>query len=362
MIHFGKISKATFLSEYWQKKPLLIKQALPNFISPISADELAGLSLEDDFESRLINGSIEHHNWQLTNGPFEEPDFFNLPDKNWTLLVQGVDRFIPEVEHLIDHFNFIPRWRFDDVMISYAARGGSVGPHFDYYDVFLLQGTGQRQWHLSDQFCQLDNYLESTPLRIMKRFEAQQSFVVEAGDVLYIPPKIAHHGVSMSDDCTTLSFGYRSYTGQEIFENNCPKNFENSYYQDPIWKNDNPSAYIPDSALQKANSMAKISAHDFAKFVTSMDTLDQKILQDFEFEQQQLNFSDRTNYRLHAVCKIAYIKDKDMTRFFINGHEFTPQGELDAMIKFCNTRQIDAKKHPHLAQALFATHLISASA
>lgn len=361
MIHFGKISKSVFLRDYWQKKPLLIKQALSNFISPISADELAGLSLEDDFESRLVKGSIKDQNWVLTNGPFQESDFFNMPKDNWTLLVQGVDRFIPEVEQLIDHFNFIPRWRFDDVMISYAPCGGSVGPHFDYYDVFLLQGSGRRQWHLSDQFCQLDNYLESTPLRIMKRFEIQQSFTVEPGDVLYVPPKIAHHGISMSDDCTTLSFGYRSYTGQELFGDNCPKNIKNSYYQDPIWKNNPFTAYIPNDALKLANKMAKISGADFAKFVTKLDVLDQKILQNLEFEQQQIHFSNQTIYKLHAVCKIAYIEDKDINRFFINGYEFRPKGKVEAMIEFCNTRQIDAKKHPQLTKALFEANLISPS-
>ncbi|SMN02441.1 FIG002776: hypothetical protein [uncultured Candidatus Thioglobus sp.] len=218
MIHFGKISQQQFLSDYWQKKPLLIKHALPDFISPISPDELAGLALEPEFESRLITGSIESNDWSLKNAPLNEQDFSELPAQNWTLLVQGVDRYIDEVHQLIKQFDFIPRWRFDDVMISYAATGGSVGPHFDYYDVFLLQGTGTRRWHLSTQHCKIDNYLKDVPLRIMKKFHSEQVFDVEPGDVLYVPPKVAHHGVSLDDECTTLSFGYRALSATELCE------------------------------------------------------------------------------------------------------------------------------------------------
>ena len=118
MIHFGAISVEEFLKDYWQKKPLLIRQALPDFISPISPDELAGLSLEEEFESRLVQGSVVDQQWSLTNGPFTEDTFSQLPEQDWTLLVQGVDRFVDEVHDLIQQFDFIPRWRFDDVMIS----------------------------------------------------------------------------------------------------------------------------------------------------------------------------------------------------------------------------------------------------
>ena len=132
MIHFGNISRKQFLQEYWQKKPLLIKNALPNFICPLSPEELAGLSCEEEFESRLVTGSTNNNIWKITNGPFDETTFSNLPKKEWTLLVQGVDRYIEDIYHLVNEFDFIPRWRFDDVMISYAASGGSVGPHYDY--------------------------------------------------------------------------------------------------------------------------------------------------------------------------------------------------------------------------------------
>ncbi|CAC9537419.1 FIG002776: hypothetical protein [uncultured Gammaproteobacteria bacterium] len=353
MIHFGQVSEQEFLANYWQKKPLLIKQALPDFISPISPDELAGLSLEEEFESRLITGSISNQQWSFTEGPFTEDSFSDLSENNWTLLVQGVDRFIPEIETLITHFDFIPRWRFDDVMISYAAKGGSVGPHFDFYDVFLLQGSGKRRWNLSTKNCRLDNYLKDVPLRIMNEFISEQVFDVEPGDILYLPPKVAHHGVSLSDDCTTLSFGYRSYSAKEMFES-LPEHQTTSYYQDPIWDTQNNSALIPNSALKIANNIAEISASDFAKFVTKLDTLDRKILQQFEFQQQQLEFNVNANYQLFSVCKIAYIEINNQMKFFINGFSLDNHSVTqESLINFCNQRWLSASDNLTLAQRLF---------
>ena len=139
----GGLTAREFMRDYWQKKPLLIRQAIPDFESPIDADELAGLALEEEVESRLV---IEHGErpWELRRGPFAEDEFSKLPEREWTLLVQAVDQFVPEVSELLENFRFLPSWRVDDVMISFAAPGGSVGPHFDNYDVFLLQGHGKR--------------------------------------------------------------------------------------------------------------------------------------------------------------------------------------------------------------------------
>ena len=357
MIHFGKISEQEFLTDYWQKKPLLIKHALPNFISPISPDELAGLSLEEDFESRLITGSTTSRQWSLTQGPFSEATFETLPEKEWTLLVQGVDRQLDEIHDLIQHFDFIPRWRFDDVMISYAATGGSVGPHFDYYDVFLLQGSGRRRWELSSQFCTLGNYLKDVPLRIMDQFTPEQTLEVEPGDVLYIPPKIAHHGVSMSDDCTTLSFGYRSYSTQELFAHS--QDIKAGYYQDPIWKNQQTPGLIPNSAVQMANKIAAISATEFAEFVTKLDTLDVQILQQFEYAQQTVKFQSDAVYQLHPACKIAYLETDKKIQVFLNGSLINTQG-LDSkdLIDFCNTRELQASSLPDLTQQLFNLHVL----
>ena len=358
MIHFGAISEQEFLANYWQKKPLLIKQALPDFISPIAPDELAGLSLEDEFESRLVRGSTSDNKWSLTNGPFTDNTFSKLPEQDWTLLVQGVDRFIDEVHDLIKHFDFIPRWRFDDVMISYAAKGGSVGPHFDYYDVFLLQGSGRRRWHISSKHCELDNYLDDVPLRIMNTFEAEQVWDVEPGDVLYVPPKVAHHGVSLDDECTTLSFGYRAYSAQELLESvNQQSEDKNQYYQDPIWHNQNTPALIPNSAIIQAQKTLDIGAEDFACFVTQLDSLDVQLLQHFEPDV----FDKKAHYQLHPSCKIAYLLINEMPKVFINGHYFDTQAfdtNLNLLINFCNQRSIDATQYLELATHLFKENLV----
>ena len=210
----GGMTAREFMRDYWQKKPLLIRQAIPDFESPIDADELAGLALEEEVESRLV---IEHGErpWELRRGPFAEDEFGKLPEREWTLLVQAVDQFVPEVGELLEHFRFLPSWRIDDVMISYAAPGGSVGPHFDNYDVFLLQGAGQRHWQIG-QMCDSDSaLLEHADLRILADFQATDEWTLEPGDMLYLPPRLAHSGVAV-DDCLTYSVGFRAPSAAEV--------------------------------------------------------------------------------------------------------------------------------------------------
>ncbi|QGZ30899.1 cupin domain-containing protein [Stutzerimonas stutzeri] len=210
----GGISAREFLRDYWQKKPLLIRQAIPAFESPISPDELAGLSLEEEVESRLV---IEHgeHPWELRRGPFGEETYQNLPERDWTLLVQAVDQLVPEVAELIEHFRFLPNWRIDDVMVSFAAPGGGVGPHFDNYDVFLLQAHGQRRWRLG-QMCDSDSpLLAHADLRILADFQGTDEWVLEPGDMLYLPPRLAHFGTA-EDACMTYSLGFRAPSAAEV--------------------------------------------------------------------------------------------------------------------------------------------------
>ncbi len=210
----GGISAREFLRDYWQKKPLLIRQAIPNFESPLSPDELAGLALEEQVESRMV---IEHGErpWELRRGPFAEDAFQNLPERDWTLLVQAVDQFVPEVAELREHFHFLPSWRIDDVMISYAAPGGGVGPHFDNYDVFLLQAQGQRRWKIG-QMCDSDSsMLDHADLRILADFDETDDWVLEPGDMLYLPPRLAHFGTAV-DECMTYSVGFRAPSAAEV--------------------------------------------------------------------------------------------------------------------------------------------------
>lgn len=216
----GGITPAQFLAEYWQKKPLLIKNAIPNFTGLLSPEELAGLACEDEVQSRIveeINGT-----WHASHGPFDDADFARLPERpdsahRWTLLVQSVNHFLPEASQLLQQFDFIPHARLDDLMVSYAPDGGGVGPHFDSYDVFLLQGQGKRLWRISEQTDL--SLIEGAPLRILKNFDTAQEWLLEAGDMLYLPPHLAHWGIAVSDgvvDCMTYSIGFRAPKNQEL--------------------------------------------------------------------------------------------------------------------------------------------------
>ena len=210
----GGISAREFLRDYWQKKPLLVRQAIPGFESPVSPDELAGLSLEEEVESRLV---IEHGEtpWELRRGPFSEETYQNLPERDWTLLVQAVDQLVPEVAELIEHFRFLPNWRIDDVMVSFAAPGGGVGPHFDNYDVFLLQAHGQRRWRVGQMCDSESKMLKHADLRILADFQGTDEWVLEPGDMLYLPPRLAHFGTA-EDACMTYSLGFRAPSAAEV--------------------------------------------------------------------------------------------------------------------------------------------------
>lgn len=211
----GGLSPAEFLETYWQKKPLLIRGALPGFESPVSPDELAGLACEDDVTARLILEKGGDYPWQLRHGPFTEDDFAELPPTHWTLLVSEVDRWVPDVAALLDFFRFIPSWRIDDVMISYAPEEGGVGAHVDNYDVFLLQAKGHRRWQINHTPVLEENLIEDIDVSMLSDFVPEEDWVLAPGDMLYLPPRIAHYGVAL-DDCMTYSIGFRVPSHQDI--------------------------------------------------------------------------------------------------------------------------------------------------
>jgi len=215
-INWGDLTVEEFLSDYWQQKPLLIRNAFPNFEPVITSDELAGLSLEQEVESRLIQFKPDRSEYQLDCGPLNEETFANLPESDWTLLVQAVDHYSPKAKALLNAFNFIPNWRIDDLMISYATPGGGVGPHYDNYDVFLIQAEGTRRWELGGIESSQSPRLADAPVLILSEFKSQESFDLEPGDMLYLPPQVAHNGVATSEDCVTYSAGFRAPSDAEI--------------------------------------------------------------------------------------------------------------------------------------------------
>jgi 50S ribosomal protein L16 3-hydroxylase len=211
----GGLTTETFLRDYWQKKPLLIRQAIPDFNTPLSPDELAGLACETEVESRLI---LEKHGpapWYLEHGPFDETRFAHLPTTHWTLLIQKANQLLPELAELLELFNFIPSWRVDDVMVSYASAHGSVGPHVDQYDVFLLQGLGTRRWQITTQDTSQSPLWDNTELQILQEFMPEKEWELMPGDMLYLPPNVAHYGVALND-CMTFSIGFRAPCYSEL--------------------------------------------------------------------------------------------------------------------------------------------------
>ncbi|MBU9680941.1 cupin domain-containing protein [Burkholderia multivorans] len=207
----GGLTPAQFMRRYWQKKPLLIRQAMPGVKPPVTRDALFDLAADYDAESRLITHF--RNKWQLAHGPFEPGSLPAVTRDAWTLLVQGLDLHVDAARALLDRFRFIPDARLDDLMISYATDGGGVGPHFDSYDVFLLQVEGRRRWRIG---AQQDLSLQAgVPLKILANFEPTDEWVLEPGDMLYLPPHIAHDGVA-DGECMTCSIGFRAPSAGEL--------------------------------------------------------------------------------------------------------------------------------------------------
>lgn len=209
-----------FLRNYWHKHPLLIRNAFANFQSPLQPEDLAGLACEDGVLARLISHDRATDDWNVRTGPFQETDFPGLPDHDWTLLVQDVDKWDADVRALLEQFRFLPRWRIDDIMISFAATGGSVGAHVDHYDVFLLQGQGHRRWQIDARAQQGRKaaplaFRDDVELKLLRDFKPTHDWVLGPGDMLYLPPLVPHHGVA-EDACLTFSIGTRAPSSAEL--------------------------------------------------------------------------------------------------------------------------------------------------
>jgi 50S ribosomal protein L16 3-hydroxylase len=211
----GSLSSEQFLTRYWQKKPCLIRRAFANFEPLLDGNDLAGMACEEMVESRLVRGRVEASDWTVEYGPFDENVFSELGEENWTLLVQDVEKHYAPLQELMSRFSFIPDWRLDDLMISFAATGGSVGPHTDQYDVFLLQAEGRRRWQIARSFDA--GLLQNCPLNVLQTFQPEQEWVLEPGDMLYLPPNVAHHGIALEPGMT-WSIGSRAPSGADLLQ------------------------------------------------------------------------------------------------------------------------------------------------
>ncbi len=208
-------SRSQFLAEYWQQKPCLLRQAFPGFVPELDENDVAGLACDERVEARLVTGSYPQQAWGVKHGPFTARELRRLPDSNWTLLVQDAEKHHPPLASILANFSFVPSWRLDDLMISVAARGGSVGPHYDQYDVFLLQASGRRRWQIASRYDA--TLLADCELKILASFVPEAEWELEPGDMLYLPSGVAHHGVALETGMT-WSIGLRAPSQADLLQ------------------------------------------------------------------------------------------------------------------------------------------------
>ena len=342
-----------FLAQCWQKKPVLLSKFIPDFSDSLAPEELAGLACEELVESRLI---MEHEpgKWQLRHGPFEESDFTQLPESNWTVLVQAVDQWVEDVADIKTLFNFLPSWRIDDIMISFAAQGGGVGPHYDYYDVFLLQGQGERNWKIGDR-CDSDTELvRGEELSLLQNFEATKEFNLTVGDALYIPPRFPHWGTATSESLC-YSIGFRAPSMAEMIEG----------FSDFIIKDQDPSQRYEDSDVEVELRSAEIKPElldasyrqlterlaqkqDFAGWFgcyvsqPKYPELIQPLEDELSWEDFSALLSDGVQLTKNPSSRFAFMESsaKDCVLLFVDGAMVSfSMKQLSNIVAFCEARE-----------------------
>jgi 50S ribosomal protein L16 3-hydroxylase len=342
-----------FLAQCWQKKPVLFSKFIPDFSDSLAPEELAGLACEELVESRLI---MEHEpgKWQLRHGPFEESDFTQLPESNWTVLVQAVDQWVEDVADIKTLFNFLPSWRIDDIMISFAAQGGSVGPHYDYYDVFLLQGQGERNWKIGDR-CDSDAELvRGEELSLLQDFEATKEFNLTMGDALYIPPRFPHWGTATSESLC-YSIGFRAPSMAEMIEG----------FSDFIIKDQDPAQRYEDSDVEVELRSAEIKPElldasyrqlterlaqkqDFAGWFgcyvsqPKYPELIQPLEDELSWEDFSALLSDGVQLTKNPSSRFAFMESsaKDCVLLFVDGAMVSfSMKQLSNIVAFCEARE-----------------------
>lgn len=350
----GGLTPSEFLRDYWQKKPLVIRQAFPGFQCPVSADELAGLACEEGVESRIVIENDNGKPWQLHNGPFSADRFSTLPEQNWTLLVQGLDHWVPDIADLLEHFRFIPNWRLDDIMASFAPTGGSVGPHYDQYDVFLLQAQGHRRWTFGGHCDQTSPRVEGTPLRILSTWDGEETVTLAPGDMLYLPPGIGHHGIA-EDDCITLSVGFRAPTMDDILTGFTDflanQSDASDHLNDPdLQVQDNPGTIQPDVVDRLENVIREKLGNRrqltlwFGQYSTAPKSMD--IVVPAEEPASEEDIAEAVNageqMRWNEGSRFAYYDFDDETALFVDGEQFLLKGDARPLAQLlCSAAHVD---------------------
>ena len=346
----GGLTPAGFLKRYWQKKPLLIRGAFPEFNPPLGSRELAGLACEDGVESRLVLQTGRRPGWVVRHGPFRRRDFTRLPADRWTLLVQDVDKHVPEAVTLLAPFCFIPGWRIDDLMVSYAADRGSVGPHVDSYDVFLLQAEGLRRWDISRR----PHALAETAglgLRQVEGFAPEESWLLFPGDMLYLPPGVAHHGVALGPGMT-FSIGFRAPSAAELLADYAGRLLERKprerRYADPDL---NPAGVHGGELDRKARArlrrllQAELRTADsdldigFGRYLTEVKPWLQPSppQRACSLPQFKRRLASGQSLYWHAAARTLWFKDRRGAHLFVDGRHYPLPASLGAFARLLNS-------------------------
>lgn len=326
----GGITAEQFLAEYWQKKPLLVRNGLPEIIGLLQPQDVQELALEEHASARLIRQKDKNPNeWHVKSSPLTKGDFQKLP-KLWSILVQAVDHYSFDLSELWKKFPFIPQWRRDDIMVSYAPKGGSVGKHFDFYDVFLVQGHGHRRWQLG-QMCDVNTaFAPNQPLKLLPEIDVQFDEVLAPGDLLYVPPGMAHYGVA-EDDCLTFSFGFRMPNVAGMMERISDQFSANTLLQNPVidiarkqmsqigeinstelsYLKDLVLAQLQDSAALDAAIMSYMSEPKYPDNIPEPDEIEADDLQEILHEGYEV--------LLEPASRLLYTESDGVLSFWGNG-------------------------------------------
>jgi|GEM_PF-1600285 len=338
---FDKISRAKFMKEYWGRRPLFVKGGAKGLTSVVSAKKILELSTDEAFTSRLISTDTKHSDWSLDYGPFPKATLSKLGKSCWTVLVQEIDRKFSQLDEVRRHFQVTPNWMFDDIMVSYARDKGSVGPHFDQYDVFLIQGDGSRTWKLSNRKATDSDLLEGLPIKVLKKFRTDQEFLCEEGDVLYVPPHIPHYGISRGDS-TTFSVGFRKPTERAVlshlFEDLLDAAKE-TVLETGTGKSDRTAELDPDTLKVVRRKLGAIVNDEkalhcaLAKEISSNRNGFATGLEVIAEVADKKNKSRTKMLEIQLRTRAVYFKDGALWRFFLNGMELIVPSEVCADLK-----------------------------
>ena len=352
------LSPAQFMRRHWQKKPLLVRGAIPGFAPLLSRTELFKLAASDSVESRSIVKNSQ--GWRMKSGPFAPRGLPPLKQAGWTLLVQGVDGHDAAAHQLLQQFRFVPDARLDDLMISWATPGGGVGPHFDSYDVFLLQASGRRRWKISQQ---KDLTLqEGVPLKILQNFKPEEEFVLEAGDMLYLPPRYAHDGVAeacegpdgKAQDCMTYSIGFKAPVAQELAAELLHRlaefsedeieastaNQAKTMYRDARQAATTTPAQLPDGLVTFAHEAMLDALKDPLALGCALGEIMTSLKPQVWFEETEAELTKAMAIKLDSKTRMMY----DVHHIFINGESYRAKG-ADALLmrQLADQRQLPAR-------------------